>query len=102
LIGANLNTTATSLKEGNGQVGGLVLTEEGYWIGEAALIGEVMRIGEKAYSGRKSRENRRFTKVFSNSELVCRGIFSCKLDSCNEPIFLDVGSILSFHKNKFL
>ena len=48
LIGANLNTTATSLREGSGQVGGLVLTEEGVWIGEAALIGEAMRIGEKA------------------------------------------------------
>ena len=48
LIGANLNTTATSLREGSGQVGGLVLTEEGDWIGEAALIGGAMRKGEKA------------------------------------------------------
>ena len=48
LIGANLNTTATSLREGNGQVGGLVLTEEKDWIGEAALIEGVMRKGEKA------------------------------------------------------
>jgi hypothetical protein len=46
LIGVNLTTTATSPREGSGQVGGLVTTVEGDWIEEAALIEGVMRIGE--------------------------------------------------------
>ena len=49
----------------------------------------------------KDQKNGRLLKKQSNGELVYWEIFFCKPNSGDEPIFLDAGHILSFHKFKY-